>query len=607
MSLFKKFPSLSDLFRGAISTFKRFPLALLCAFILTIVMVKLVSQNGNSLEGSLARIAIPSALGISLQIALTTWSEKRGFGISARYIIQLGGIALLTAYYFSLPPNPTIAMMFLIRSLIIAILLHALVSFVPFLGSGQMNGFWQYNKSLFLRILFSALYSAVLYIGLAIALLAAKELFGMDIPGQRFLQLWFIIAIIFNTWVFLAGIPLELEELNRNESYPKALKVFSQYILLPLVALYLLILYAYELKIIINWKWPTGWVSQLVLWYSVVGILSMLLLWPLRDLMENRWIRNYAKWFFRALIPLVIMLFFAITERIGDYGVTVNRYLVIALATGLALVTLYFVISRKKDIRLIPIILSIIALLSAYGPWNAFAVARHSQQERLDKMLKDEGLFKDGKIVTELKEISMEKVKDLSSIVSYLVEYHGARAFSPWLPESSLALIDTSQNRWAINDSVSSMLGFQYTNRWEESADRLAFELPESVTVSVENYTRMIRFTRYVYDSLSVKANFMLNQDTLSIWLKKRPAALCFEIKAASSHSNAPCEFDLIPLMTSIASARANGTDTVISAPELTIGNYYLKMITKEFNGNRIKDTVEVYNYSAYILARKME
>jgi len=123
----------------------------------------------------------------------------------------------------------------------------------------------------------------------------------------------------------------------------------------------------------------------------------------------------------------------------------------------------------------------------------------------------------------------------------------------------------------------------------------------------VENYTRMIRFTRYVYDSLSVKANFMLNQDTLSIWLKKRPAALCFEIKAASSHSNAPCEFDLIPLMTSIASARANGTDTVISAPELTIGNYYLKMITKEFNGNRIKDTVEVYNYSAYILARKME
>lgn len=605
MSLFSKFPSFHDLLRDAAKTFKRFPASLICALILTCILVWMAEEKGQNIDGKLMRVAMVAGLGISLQIALKTWSERYRQGAVARYIVQAAGMALLVAYYFSLPANPMIAEMYMIRLAILGIFLHCLVSFSPFLGKGRLTGFWQYNKSLFLRGLFSALYSAVLYIGLAIALLAAKELFGLNVPEERFLQLWIVIAVAFNTWVFLAGIPEDLEALNQSDMYPKGLKVFAQYILLPLVGLYLIILYAYELKIIINWNWPKGWVSQLVLWFSVVGILSMLLLWPQREQTENRWIRNYIKWFFRALIPLVVMLFLAITERIGDYGITINRYLVIALASGLALVTIYFVLSRKKDIRLIPIILCIIALFSAYGPWNAFAVARHSQQTRLEKLLVANGIYSNGAITAATKEIPPEQNQEMSSIVSYLAQNHGVMAFSRWLPDSSLKTLDTLQNGWAAGDSVAAMLGFQYAHQWGNGTDRFSYNLSDSSMIAINNYSSLAHFEGYSSDDTSHRSVYILGNDTCSIWLKKHPPILNLEFSSPSNGKMAPLKYDMTEMLTFLANAMYDTSLAHLQAPEFTVGDYDLKIVTKDFHGNRIKDTVEVYSYNAYLLFRK--
>ena len=231
---------------------------------------------------------------------------------------------------------------------------------------------------------------------LTLALAAADYLFGVDVPEKRYFQLWVLIVGIFNTWIFLAGIPRDLGSLERATTYPDGLKVFTQFILLPLVGLYFVILFAYELKIIFEWNWPKGWVSNMVLWYSVVGILSMLLLHPLRERTESRWIQVFFRWFFRALVPLVVMLFLAISVRISDYGITPNRYLVFAMAVGLSVVVLYFIFGRARDIRIIPIVLCLLAFISAYGPWSAFSVSQHSQLSRLTTYLAADAANADG-------------------------------------------------------------------------------------------------------------------------------------------------------------------------------------------------------------------
>jgi len=122
-------------------------------------------------------------------------------------------------------------------------------------------------------------------------------------------------------------VPRDLAHLESVTEYPKGLKVFAQYVLFPLVMVYLVILYVYMGKIIIAWDWPQGWVSKLILGFSGAGLFSLLLLHPVTGREENVWIRTAARWYYVILIPLLVMLFFAVWRRVSEYGVTPGRSL----------------------------------------------------------------------------------------------------------------------------------------------------------------------------------------------------------------------------------------------------------------------------------------
>ena len=322
MGLFIEFQSFTLIYKNAAATFVRFPFTILRAGLGDVVGIMLVESDKQFQEYVLQKMGMIAALGLPLFTALAFYADKNLWDKSKRYGLQTAGMALLAIYYFSLPENAESPEYHLQRFMLLIISFHFLVAFIPFIGGNQVQGFWQFNKSLFLRFLTAALYSYVLYIGLAIALLALDYLFGVDIIWKSYMKLWIVIASVFNTWFFLTGVPADLNDLNNTQEYPKGLKVFTQYILLPLVALYFLILITYEFKIIFEWNLPKGWVSQLVLWFSVVGILSLLLLHPLRERTESKWIKVFSKWFFRLLLPLLGMLFVSLCVRISDYGIT---------------------------------------------------------------------------------------------------------------------------------------------------------------------------------------------------------------------------------------------------------------------------------------------
>jgi hypothetical protein len=351
---------------------------------------------------------------------------------------------------------------------------------------------------LFLRFLTAVLYSGVLYLGLVMAMAALDYLFGVDIDDESYFELWVVMAGIVNTWIFLAGIPQNLEQLNGVSDYPNGLKVFTQYILLPLVGLYFIILMAYEIKIIATWNWPKGWVSQMVLWYAVVGILSLLLLHPLREQSENKWIKVFSTWFFRALIPLVAMLFLAIFARIGDYGITENRYYVLAMAVGLAVVVLYFVFSRGKDIRVIPIVICVIALFTAYGPWSAFTVSKKAQMGRMENFLNESQMLVNGVYQKAPGEVSLEAQREMSSIINYLSETHGTETFAKWLPDSAIEALDTV-NRYSRPLEVAKAFGIEYMPYYRGEGNQQYFDFTpkEREIVSLEGYEYFIDLGPY--------------------------------------------------------------------------------------------------------------
>ena len=118
---------------------------------------------------------------------------------------------------------------------------------------------------------------------MAIALGALDKLFGVDVDGETYVRIWFVVAFLVNTWIFLAVVPERLPELEHDREYPRALKIFAQYILTPLAFTYLVILLAYLVKIVAGAEWPSGWIGWLVASVSVTGLLGFLLVHPLRS------------------------------------------------------------------------------------------------------------------------------------------------------------------------------------------------------------------------------------------------------------------------------------------------------------------------------------
>ena len=260
---------------------------------------------------------------IPLTIALTLLAEERGLSRvwTRRRCSPTLGITVLLVPFYLVWPGPE-RKHEAIRYFQLNAGLHLLVAVLPFMGEGETTAFWQYNRRLFLGFLRATVFSAVLYLGLVIALVALDKLFGAHVPGELYGRLYLVIALVINTWIFLAEVPRGLRELVDDTSYPRVLKVFAQYILTPLVFIYLLLLLAYLVKIVAGGEWPSGWIGWLVTSVAIAGLLGFLLVHPLRDDPAEPWIRTYTRWLFVGLIPAAIVLLVAFWKRVLPYGLT---------------------------------------------------------------------------------------------------------------------------------------------------------------------------------------------------------------------------------------------------------------------------------------------
>lgn len=528
-------------------TLRRFPFVLAVATTGAFVSVVIVEQEAHAQQTSAYPVLFAALLGVPLLIAMKLFAEKRRWNLARTSMLQGIGVLLLIGYAWSLPVDtPGAPAIHMIRFLLLAAGMHLLVAVAPWLGRGQVSGFWHYNRMLFLRLLTAALFSAVLYGGLAIALAAVENLFDLQVPGERYLQLWILLSGLFNTWFFLAGIPEDLEALNAREDYPKGLKVFAQYVLLPLIVIYLVILVAYSAKIIIAWEWPYGWVSRLILGFSAMGMFSLLLLHPIRERSDSTWIAGAARGFFIALAPLLVMYFLAVMRRLSEYGLTEARYLGIVLGIWLAAITLYFLFTRGTNIKFIPLSLCVLVFLVSVGPWGAFSVSENSQVARLRSLLDGNAMLPDGTIRSAQSEVPADDRREISAVLDYLHEVHGYGSIQQWFSEPLRE--DKSETRvaWKSPRDVAGMLGIEFV-----AAPRVApggtmtFSVTPSAVMVVEGYNRVL--PRHTFSRHNEDRTFAAGGATLA--LNNSLDTLTFMLATEEGNPKAiPADTLLIPL-----------------------------------------------------------
>jgi len=496
-----KLPPLEQLAALAAGTIRRFPFALCDALVGAGAAVALFELGSGAHHQILGNLVLAAALGLPLFTALPLVAEQRRWPRPAGLAIQAGAAVLLLAYALSLPRDSSSeSSIHIIRFLFLDAGLHFFVAFAPFAGRGEMNGFWQYNKALFLRFLTAVLYATVLYAGLALTLLTVHGLLGIHIAEKRYAELWALVTGVFQTWVFLAGVPQDLTALESRTDYPAGLKVFTQSILLPLLALYLLVLYVYEVKILVQWHWPKGLVSSPVIGFSITGVLALLLLWPIRDRVESPWIRVLARWFYLALLPLVAMLLLAIGRRISEYGITETRYVVAVLGAWLAGIAIYFLASRRKNIQIIPATLCLIAFAASVGPWGAFGVSERSQVGRLSRLLASNHILVGGRIRATERTPAFADLKEISAIVKYLADVHGLSAISGWFGERAAGTAASrrdslaSASRYEQPRLALQMMGIPFVTAWQSAGDTtFSLEADTHLPIRVKGYEHLIR------------------------------------------------------------------------------------------------------------------
>ncbi|MGY3214732.1 DUF4153 domain-containing protein [Mucilaginibacter sp. HD30] len=439
-----KFPSIKSLAEGFKTTLALYPLEVAFALIGTIAAtVNVELDNINRVgESWCVRIMMTANLGLLLSLAITLYTRSRNPSALTKW--GLRGTAVVLAILICTLIDPYYRQSDYMRFFLLSLSFHLLVAYAGFTISGHIQGFWQFNKTLFLRFLTSVLYSGVLYLGLAAAIGALNFLFNFKFEWDTFLILWIWIAGMFNTLFFLAGVPVDLSTLDQDDSYPKGLKVFTQYVLVPLATVYVLILLAYEVKILLQWSLPKGYVSNIILGYAVFGILSLLLVYPIREREENKWLKTYARSFYFLMLPLLALLFVAVGTRVFKYGITEERYFLIVLAFWLLFISVYFLLFKKQNIKLIPVSLSILTLLSVYGPQSAFSVSKYSQTRILVNIFKKHNSFNDGKLKPLTTKIDSTSGAEAASKVEYLVREHDFASLQPYI----------SRNLDLIGDSI---------------------------------------------------------------------------------------------------------------------------------------------------------
>jgi hypothetical protein len=377
-----RFPALVTLSNRAQEVLLRFPWTIGAG---VLAAVTAILATTKSADPEWARIAMVAALGLPLTVAITLLAEERGWSAARTATINAAGVALLGLFYLVWDgPEPKHEA---IRYFQLSAGLHLLVAVLPFVGQRETNAFWQYNRRLFLGFLRAGVFSAVLYLGLVVALVALDKLFGVDVPGDLYGRLWLANIFVVNTWIFLADVPRDLRQLVGDTSYPRVLKVFAQYILTPLVFIYLAILLAYLVKIVLGGEWPSGWIGWLVTSVAVAGLLGFLLVHPLRNDAGEGWIRTYTRWLFIGLIPAAIVLLAAFWKRVLPYGLTELRLLGVLLGLWLLAIAVSYTLRQDSGIRRIPVTLALLLLATIYGPLSVTSLSVASQGRRLARLV----------------------------------------------------------------------------------------------------------------------------------------------------------------------------------------------------------------------------
>ncbi len=409
------------LFDALSGTVRRFVFAVVLAAASAVIMIVFVHLQDN-LDATqvewFQRIAMVLVLGVPfallVKVYLETFEKKSKLLIVGLYALVL---AFLVLYLFV--GLPELGRTSIIRYTGVSIFFWGVFLIVPFV-TGRPKVEIQ-TFTICWRLLVTMFYCGIIIGGLSGILYSLKELLNVPIVDKHYTDTTLVVAGVILPSFFFAGIPQK--DASLHETHTKFFRILLLYVLMPILAAYTAVLYIYFIRILVVHELPNNIIGNLVLWYSIVGVLVLYLSKP--ETAVNKWAKFFDRWFPRLLLLPLGMMFVAIFIRIHHYGVTEPRYFTIVGGLWSLAMALFVVFSKPEKRRniIIPLAASFLAVLSVLGPWSAFSLSINSQNQRLSALLTENNLVADGKLVKN-SDLSQDVKSNISSDILYFNNYH---------------------------------------------------------------------------------------------------------------------------------------------------------------------------------------
>lgn len=455
---------------------------------------------------------------------------------------------------------------------------------VPFLRKETDIPFWSFTKIVVTQIIITVLFASVLFAGLSLAIYSLEVLFKIDISNKVYQNLSVLCYVLFAPVYFLSNVPEKAEMCKQDNTFDKFFKILGLYIFLPILALYTLILYVYLLQIIIKWELPNGWVSTLVSILGLGGYLCMFILYPLRLQNDNKFVNILSKYFPVVLMPLLVLMSIGIFRRLGDYGLTVNRCLVLILNLWFYGISIYLFITKSKHLKWIVISFATVALIVSVGPWSVFSITKHSMEKEIGQLLNDAKLLKDGKIVDNSNfTIVVDTVtsKRLSEDIKYTFRNYGYSCFEPYFKQSI--------KKWDAFDVIDK-LGLK--DEEQEHTYFNAYMNHKDKVLTVESYKQFVELNVYEKgkDTLCSTAD-------LKVVLKNK---ILFVYQNGAKNPTI-----IISLANKFNMFHQGNDDRTFDTKDMTIEGVNYKLVILSASGDFIRqDSVSLNNIDAYLFLK---
>lgn len=282
--------------------------------------------------------------------------------------------------------------------------------------------------------------------GIAITVLleGIEKLFGLDFSYNMYECIWIMLLSVF-CCILVLMIPRVGQTIFLSDFSKKTWGIIGKFIALPILFLYLAVLYVYIIKIILVWQLHDGMVSSLTV-CAMAGL--MMVEFTLHAKMYSDDSSSRLWQVMKHILPLlvlppVVLMSIGIARRVSEYGWTVNRFYMTITNVWFYIACLMLLVSAFRKFRVINALLvsvsSIFLFVSIIPNANITSLTQYLLTREIEQMIANtQPAFPDHAITNDeykswLYEIDIDDAKRISEKINYLENNFGNESVSQWI------------------------------------------------------------------------------------------------------------------------------------------------------------------------------